>query len=141
MAEAFFSMKNIVKEYDMAGEKLRILKGIHLEVQRGEFLSILGPSGSGKSTLMNVIGCLDTPTSGEYWLEGENICRMNQHQLAQLRCHEIGFIFQSFQLLPRLTALQNVELPLIYAGVPGKQREEIAVQQLHHVGLHDRMTH
>lgn len=90
---------------------------------------------------MNVIGCLDTPTSGEYWLEGENICRMNQHQLAQLRCHEIGFIFQSFQLLPRLTALQNVELPLIYAGVPGKQREEIAVQQLHHVGLHDRMTH
>ena len=141
MAEAFFSMKNIVKEYDMAGEKLRILKGIHLEVQRGEFLSILGPSGSGKSTLMNVIGCLDTPTSGEYWLEGENICRMNQHQLAQLRCHEIGFIFQSFQLLPRLTALQNVELPLIYAGVPGKQREEIAVQQLHHVGLHDRMIH
>lgn len=141
MAEEFFSMKNIVKEYDMAGEKLRILKGIDLDVQRGEFLSVLGPSGSGKSTLMNVIGCLDTPTSGEYWLEGENICRMNQHQLAQLRCHEIGFIFQSFQLLPRLTALQNVELPLIYAGVPAKKREEIAVQQLHHVGLHDRMGH
>ena len=141
MAKTFFSMRNIVKEYDMAGETLRILKGIDLEMERGEFLSILGPSGSGKSTLMNVIGCLDTPTSGEYWLEGENICRMNQHQLAQLRCHEIGFIFQSFQLLPRLTALQNVELPLIYAGVPPREREEIARQQLHHVGLHDRMDH
>ena len=141
MAETFFSMRNIVKEYDMAGEALRILKGIDLDMERGEFLSILGPSGSGKSTLMNVIGCLDTPTSGDYWLEGENICRMNQHQLAQLRCHEIGFIFQSFQLLPRLTALQNVELPLIYAGVPPKVRGEIARQQLHHVGLHDRMEH
>ena len=141
MAETFFSMRNIVKEYDMAGETLRILKGINLDMERGEFLSVLGPSGSGKSTLMNVIGCLDTPTSGEYWLEGENICRMNQHQLAQLRCHEIGFIFQSFQLLPRLTALQNVELPLIYAGVLPKERDEIARQQLHHVGLHDRMEH
>lgn len=141
MSETFFSMRNIVKEYDMAGETLRILKGIHLNMKRGEFLSILGPSGSGKSTLMNVIGCLDTPTSGEYWLEGENICRMNQHQLAQLRCHEIGFIFQSFQLLPRLTALQNVELPLIYAGVPPRERAEIARQQLRHVGLYDRMEH
>ncbi len=141
MAEKFFSMRNIVKEYDMGGERLRVLKGIDLDVDKGEFLSILGPSGSGKSTLMNVIGCLDTPTSGEYWLDGEDICRMNQHQLAQLRCHEIGFIFQSFQLLPRMNALQNVELPLIYAGLSARERREAAEMQLIHVGLKDRMDH
>ena len=141
MAEKFFSMRNIVKEYDMGGEQLRVLKGIDLDVDKGEFLSILGPSGSGKSTLMNVIGCLDTPTSGEYWLDGEDICRMNQHQLAQLRCHEIGFIFQSFQLLPRMNALQNVELPLIYAGLSARERREAAEMQLIHVGLKDRMDH
>ena len=141
MAEKFFSMRNIVKEYDMGGERLRVLKGIDLDADKGEFLSILGPSGSGKSTLMNVIGCLDTPTSGEYWLDGEDICRMNQHQLAQLRCHEIGFIFQSFQLLPRMNALQNVELPLIYAGLSARERREAAEMQLIHVGLKDRMDH
>ncbi len=141
MAEKFFSMRNIVKEYDMGGERLRVLKGIDLDADKGEFLSILGPSGSGKSTLMNVIGCLDTPTSGEYWLDGEDSCRMNQHQLAQLRCHEIGFIFQSFQLLPRMNALQNVELPLIYAGLSARERREAAEMQLIHVGLKDRMDH
>jgi putative ABC transport system ATP-binding protein len=114
---------------------------VNLEIEEGEFLSILGPSGSGKSTMMNIIGCLDTPTSGEYILKGRNIGQLNQHQLAQIRCHEIGFVFQQFQLLPRLDAIDNVELPLIYAGIGLAKRQQIARKMLIRVGLGDRMHH
>ena len=109
----FFSMRNIVKQYKMGEEIQTILKGIDLDIEEGEFLSVLGPSGSGKSTLMNIIGCLDTPTSGEYILHGRMIRDLDQKQLARIRSVEIGFIFQQFQLLPRLDAMKNVELPLI----------------------------
>ena len=112
----YFSMRDIMKAYHVGDEDQVVLKHVSLDIQEGEFLSILGPSGSGKSTMMNIIGCLDTPTSGEYILRDRRINRLNQHELAQIRCHEIGFIFQQFQLLPRLDAMENVELPLIYAG-------------------------
>ena len=115
MSNDFFSMRGIVKQYEMGGEVQTILKGIDLDIDEGEFLSVLGPSGSGKSTLMNIIGCLDTPTSGTYILHGRTIRDLDQKQLARIRSREIGFIFQQFQLLPRLDALRNVELPLIYA--------------------------
>ncbi len=141
MSWTYFSMRDIVKRYQMGDEELEVLKHVNLDLEKGEFLSILGPSGSGKSTMMNIIGCLDTPTSGTYILRGRNIGEQNQHQLAQIRCHEIGFIFQSFQLLPRMSALKNVELPLIYAGVSGKEREKRAMEVLERVGLSDRMYH
>ncbi|MBQ2955589.1 MAG: ABC transporter ATP-binding protein [Clostridia bacterium] len=134
-------MQDIVKSYQMGDEVQDVLKHVNLELEEGEFLSILGPSGSGKSTMMNIIGCLDTPTSGTYILRGRNIGEQSQHQLAQIRCHEIGFIFQSFQLLPRMNALKNVELPLIYAGVSGRERERRAMEMLERVGLTDRMYH
>jgi len=118
-----------------------VLKYVNLDLEEGEFLSILGPSGSGKSTMMNIIGCLDTPTSGDYILRGRKIGEQDQHQLAQIRCHEIGFIFQSFQLLQRMDAMKNVELPLIYAGVPAKLRERRAKEMLERVGLHDKLHH
>lgn len=137
----FFKMKNIVKQYVVGEEVQTILKGINLEIREGEFLSILGPSGSGKSTLMNIIGCLDTPTSGEYILHGRTIRDLDEKQLAHIRSKEIGFIFQQFQLLPRLDALKNVELPLIYAGVSPKERTERAQEMLVRVGLKDRMHH
>ena len=122
MSNDFFKMRGIVKQYQMGNEVQTILKGIDLDIEEGEFLSILGPSGSGKSTLMNIIGCLDTPTSGEYILHGRMIRDLDENQLAHIRSKEIGFIFQQFQLLPRLDALKNVELPLIYAGVPPRER-------------------
>ncbi len=137
----FFKMKNIVKQYVVGEEVQTILKGIGLEIREGEFLSILGPSGSGKSTLMNIIGCLDTPTSGEYILHGRTIRDLDEKQLAHIRSKEIGFIFQQFQLLPRLDALKNVELPLIYAGVSPRERTERAEEMLVRVGLKDRMHH
>ena len=137
----YFCMQDIVKSYQMGDEVQDVLKHVNLELEEGEFLSILGPSGSGKSTMMNIIGCLDTPTSGTYILRGRNIGEQSQHQLAQIRCHEIGFIFQSFQLLPRMNALKNVELPLIYAGVSGRERERRAMEMLERVGLTDRMYH
>ena len=137
----FFKMKNIVKQYVVGEEVQTILKGIDLEIREGECLSILGPSGSGKSTLMNIIGCLDTPTSGEYILHGRTIRDLDEKQLAHIRSKEIGFIFQQFQLLPRLDALKNVELPLIYAGVSPKERTERAQEMLVRVGLKDRMHH
>ena len=121
MSDEFFSMREIVKQYVVGGEVQTILKGINLTLREGEFLSILGPSGSGKSTLMNIIGCLDTPTSGTYVLHGRMIRDLDQKELAHIRSREIGFIFQQFQLLPRLDALKNVELPLVYAGVPPKE--------------------
>ena len=138
---AFFCMRGIVKQYRMGEEISTILRGIDLDITEGEFLSILGPSGSGKSTLMNIIGCLDTPTAGEYMLHGRMIRDLDQKQLAHIRSKEIGFIFQQFQLLPRLDAMKNVELPLIYAGVPPKERSRRAEEMLVHVGLKDRLHH
>ena len=141
MSNDFFKMRGIVKQYQMGNEVQTILKGIDLDIEEGEFLSILGPSGSGKSTLMNIIGCLDTPTSGEYILHGRMIRDLDEKQLAHIRSKEIGFIFQQFQLLPRLDALKNVELPLIYAGVPPRERTQRAEEMLVRVGLKDRMHH
>ena len=137
----FFRMEKINKFYQMGGEQAHILKDINLSIERGEYLSVLGPSGSGKSTLMNIIGCLDTPTSGEYILRGREVEDMDELELAELRNREIGFIFQNSQLLPRLTARKNVELPLIYAGVLPKERRERAEAMLERVGLEDRMDH
>jgi len=137
----FFSMRKIVKQYQMGDEVQTILKGIDLDIEEGEFLSVLGPSGSGKSTLMNIIGCLDTPTSGEYILHGRMIRDLDQKQLARIRSREIGFIFQQFQLLPRLDAMKNVELPLVYAGVPPRERARRAEEMLVRVGLQDKLHH
>lgn len=134
-------LKNIHKSYPLDGFDLEILKGINLEIQAGEFVAIMGPSGSGKSTLMNILGCLDTPTSGEYILDGENIEHLNGDQLAEIRNRKIGFVFQGFNLLSRTSAIENVELPMVYAGVPDKEREERAVKALDSVGLHERMHH
>ena len=141
MSNDFFSMRGIVKQYRMGDELQTILKGIDLDIDEGEFLSVLGPSGSGKSTLMNIIGCLDTPTSGTYLLHGRMIRDLDQKQLARIRSREIGFIFQQFQLLPRLDAMQNVELPLIYAGVPARERTRRAKEMLERVGLGDKLHH
>ncbi len=141
MKAPFFHMAGINKFYQMGEEQMHILKDIALDVQRGEYLSVLGPSGSGKSTLMNIIGCLDTPTSGTYILDGEVIEDMTEVELARIRSREIGFIFQNSQLLPRLDALRNVELPLIYAGVRPRERRRRAMEMLERVGLSDRMYH
>ncbi|MBR0597750.1 ABC transporter ATP-binding protein [Clostridiales bacterium BAD-6] len=135
------SMKNIVKKYQMGEEEQTILKGIELSVKEGEFVSILGPSGSGKSTLMNIIGCLDSPTSGEYVLSGRVIAKLSEKELAKIRSKEIGFIFQSFQLLPRMNAAENVELPLVYAGIPPKERIKTAKNLLYRVGLENRISY
>ena len=137
----FFRMTDIVKTYKMGDEEQMVLKHVNLSIDEGEFLSVLGPSGSGKSTLMNIIGCLDTPTSGEYVLRGRLVSDLDQRELARIRSHEIGVIFQSFQLLPRLDALRNVELPLIYAGVPPRERVRRAQEMLERVGLSNRMHH
>ncbi|MBQ4164373.1 MAG: ABC transporter ATP-binding protein [Turicibacter sp.] len=135
------SMKNIIKSYYLGEEEQVILKGINLNINRGEFVSILGPSGSGKSTMMNIIGCLDKASSGQYVLSGRDIKDLDENELAEIRSKEIGFIFQSFQLLPRLTALQNVELPMIYSGVSPVKRKEIAKKMLERVGLSERLNH
>lgn len=134
-------LKNIHKSYPLDGFDLEILKGINLEITAGEFVAIMGPSGSGKSTLMNILGCLDTPTSGEYILDGENIEHLSGDQLAEIRNRKIGFVFQGFNLLSRTSAIENVELPMVYAGVPDKEREERASKALDNVGLHERMHH
>ena len=137
----FFELTGINKVYPMAEEQVHVLKNIHLNLSQGEYLSILGPSGSGKSTLMNIIGCLDTATSGHYVLHGRQVEDLTEGELARLRSQEIGFVFQNSQLLPRLTAQQNVELPLIYADVSPRERKRRAQEMLHRVGLSDRMTH
>ena len=139
--EVFFDMRGIDKDYIMGGEPMHVLKKINLSITEGEYLSVLGPSGSGKSTLMNIIGCLDTPTAGEYTLRGREVEEMDERELAELRSREIGFIFQNSQLLPRLNARKNVELPLIYAGVPPWERRKRAEAMLERVGLSDRMDH
>ncbi len=135
------TMKNIVKQYIVGGEVSTVLRGIDLTVQEGEFLAVLGPSGSGKSTLMNIIGCLDVPTSGEYILDGRQIGSQDEATLAKIRNQEIGFIFQSFFLMQRQTALQNVKLPLIYGNVPEREQNERAAEMLRRVGLQDKMDY
>jgi len=131
----------LVRDYPMGGEVVHALRGVDLEIPRNEFIAIMGPSGSGKSTLMNLIGCLDTPTAGQYWLAGTEVSRMTDDELARVRNQQIGFVFQTFNLLPRATALHNVELPLIYAGLRSKERRERAERALASVGLADRMDH
>ena len=141
MMNAFFEMRCVCKSYPMAGEEMQVLKNICLEMDEGEYLSVLGPSGSGKSTLMNIIGCLDVATSGLYVLHGREISESSEAELAAIRSREIGFIFQNSQLLPRLTAQKNVELPLIYAGVSPRERRRRAGEMLERVGMADRMEH
>ncbi|MFP4623688.1 MAG: ABC transporter ATP-binding protein [Gemmatimonadota bacterium] len=133
--------EGLTKDYELGAETVRALRGIDLEVQRNEYVAIMGPSGSGKSTLMNLIGCLDTPTAGEYWLNNKAVAGLNDDQLAAIRNREIGFVFQTFNLLPRATALHNVELPLIYGGTGARERRERAEHVLAQVGLADRMDH
>src|SRR5690606_10573658 len=134
-------LESIVKSYTVGKEQIDVLKGIDLHIKTGEFIAVMGPSGSGKSTLMNIIGCLDRPTSGEYFLNGERVSDYDENALAKVRNRSLGFVFQQFHLLPRLNALQNVELPLIYAGKPKKEREQLAIEALERVGLSDRMHH
>src|SRR6266699_3445796 len=140
-ADLLIVMNNLWKTYDMGAEKVHALHGVTFEVKRGDYIAIIGPSGSGKSTLMNLIGCLDTPTQGEYWLNGKNVSDMDDDELARIRNQEVGFVFQTFNLLARATALHNVELPLIYGGVGSSQRHEMAKQALAAVDLSDRVTH
>jgi putative ABC transport system ATP-binding protein len=140
-AAILIAMRDIWKTYDMGAEKVHALHGVSFEVKRGEYLAITGPSGSGKSTLMNLIGCLDTPSQGEYWLNNKNVSEMDDDELARIRNQEVGFVFQTFNLLARATALHNVELPLIYGGIPGSKRHEMAKQALGAVDLADRMMH
>src|SRR4026209_2660944 len=133
------SMRNIWKTYQMGTEKVHALHGVSFDIPRGEYIAIIGPSGSGKSTLLNLIGCLDTPSRGQYWLNGKNVSEMDDDELARIRNQEVGFVFQTFNLLARATALHNVELPLIYGGVSASQRHEMAKQALTSVDLADRM--
>jgi putative ABC transport system ATP-binding protein len=134
-------IENITKDYVMGEEIVRALRGVSLQIRRNEYLAVMGPSGSGKSTLMNMLGCLDTPTSGRYEFNGRNVAEMDDDELAAIRNREIGFVFQTFNLLPRATSLRNVELPLIYAGMDPEARQERATQALTDVGLGDRIQH
>jgi len=139
--DSLISMHDIWKTYQMGTEELHALKGVSFEVKKGEYLAIIGPSGSGKSTLMNLIGCLDSPTRGNYWINGQLVSAMTDDELARIRNKEIGFVFQTFNLLARATALHNVELPLIYAGIRAGERHEKAIAALESVELGDRVTH
>ncbi|MCF8565472.1 ABC transporter ATP-binding protein [Alicyclobacillus tolerans] len=139
MTNALIEIDNLVREYVIGGQTIRALNGIDLIIQKGEFVAIMGPSGSGKSTAMNMIGCLDVPSSGRYVLDGYDVSTLTEDQLAELRNHKIGFVFQNFNLLPRTTALENVELPMMYAGISPRVRRERAIEALERVGLADRM--
>jgi putative ABC transport system ATP-binding protein len=134
-------LQNISRLYQMGSETIHALRDVSLEIERGEYVAIMGPSGSGKSTLMNLLGCLDTPSSGTYELNGTNVSEMDDNELAGIRNREIGFVFQTFNLLPRSNALRNVELPLIYSGMGGEERRRIALETLANVGLADRVHH
>lgn len=138
---SLIQLQHITKRYQMGSETIHALRDVSLKIERGEYVAIMGPSGSGKSTLMNLLGCLDTPTSGTFELNGSQVSQMDDNQLAEIRNREIGFVFQSFHLLARSTALHNVELPLIYAGVPLDDRRDLALAALTHVGLADRVQH
>ncbi|MDT4954540.1 MAG: putative transport system ATP-binding protein [Acidobacteriota bacterium] len=138
---SLISMREIWKTYQMGSEEVHALHGVSFDVQKGEYLAIIGPSGSGKSTLMNLIGCLDTPTRGAYWINGKNVSEMDDDELARIRNKEVGFVFQTFNLLARATSLHNVELPLIYAGISSTERHEKAKQALASVDLTDRIMH
>ena len=140
-SDAVIQIENLTRVYQMGETEVRALSGVSLEVKRNEYIAIMGPSGSGKSTLMNMIGCLDTPSSGEYILNGNRVSQMNDSDLAEVRNREIGFVFQTFNLLPRTSCLANVELPLIYAGVKASDRKERALDVLDKVGLGDRVDH
>jgi len=131
----------LVRDYQLGAETVKALRGVNLQIKRNEFTAIMGPSGSGKSTLMNLIGCLDTPTSGEYWLNGQKVSELDDDHLARIRNKEIGFVFQTFNLLPRATALHNVELPLVYAGIAAEERKKRAMEALERVQLGDRVEH
>ena len=141
MSNLVIQIRDLTRVYEMGSEQVHALRGVSLEIRRNEYVAIMGPSGSGKSTLMNLIGCLDTPTGGEYWLNGQEVSRMPDDALARVRNREIGFVFQTFNLLPRASALANVELPLVYGGVSARQRRERAKAALTRVGLADRMDH
>jgi putative ABC transport system ATP-binding protein len=141
MSTPVIRTQGLQKHYVLGAETVRAVRGIDLTVERNEYVAIMGPSGSGKSTFMNLIGCLDTPTAGEYWLDGTPVSGLTDDELAGIRNRYIGFVFQTFNLLPRASALHNVELPLIYAGTPKKERHERAVEVLHRCGLGDRMDH
>jgi putative ABC transport system ATP-binding protein len=129
---------DLTREYQMGDERILALRGVTLDIRRNEYLAIMGPSGSGKSTMMNLLGCLDTPTGGEYWLNGQEVSRLSDDELARVRNQEIGFVFQTFNLLPRATALHNVELPLVYAGIRARERRDRAASALARVGLDHR---
>ena len=141
LMENVIRLKEIVKNYQVGNQVVRALRHVSLDIKRGEYVAIMGASGSGKSTLMNIIGCLDTPTSGDYQLNDKDVSQLDDDRLAEIRNTEIGFVFQTFNLLPRYSALENVMLPLVYAGVSKSKREEIATGQLLNVGLADRMEH
>jgi putative ABC transport system ATP-binding protein len=138
---ALIETHDLWKTYNMGAEQIHALRGVSVQIDRGEYVAIMGPSGSGKSTLMNLIGCLDTPSKGSYLLNGKLVSQMNDDELARIRNEEIGFVFQTFNLLPRATALHNVELPLIYAGVPARDRQKQAKEALERVELGPRMAH
>ena len=138
---ALIELKNIRKSYHLDGFDLEILKGINLQIKQGEFVAIMGPSGSGKSTLMNILGCLDSPSSGEYLLDGKNVESLSSDELAQIRNEKIGFVFQGFNLLSRTSAIENVELPMVYGKVPSSNRKKRAEEALEKVGLKERMHH
>lgn len=138
---SLLSIKEIKRDFKLGNEVLHVLKGINLTIEKGEYVALMGPSGSGKSTLMNILGCLDTPTSGQYILNGKDVSKMTDGELADIRNKEIGFVFQTFNLMPRTTALDNVALPMVYAGFGKEKRHERAKEVLELVGLSDRMTH
>jgi putative ABC transport system ATP-binding protein len=139
--DAVIVTRNLQRDYDMGGEVVHALRGVDITIRKNEFVAVMGPSGSGKSTLMNLIGCLDSPTAGEYWLNGHRVSELDDDALARIRNKEIGFVFQTFNLLPRATALHNVELPLVYAGLGSRERRALSIEALDRVGLKDRMQH
>jgi putative ABC transport system ATP-binding protein len=139
--DAVIVTRNLQRDYDMGGEVVHALRGVDVTIRKNEFVAIMGPSGSGKSTLMNLVGCLDSPTGGEYWLNGHRVSELGDDALARIRNKEIGFVFQTFNLLPRATALHNVELPLVYAGMGSRERRALAADALDRVGLKDRVQH
>ena len=139
--DSIITLENIIRNFPLGKEVVKVLRGITLDIKKGEYVALMGPSGSGKSTLMNLLGCLDTPTSGNYHLNGTDVSKLNDNELAEIRNREIGFVFQTFNLLPRSTALDNVALPMVYAGLPEKERITRAKKVLTDVGLADRMDH